>query len=152
MALCAENILTELKRKTDKSKSKVMGEINALQVDIDKAKVSKVTLYENYKDGKLTKELYLKERNQCEQNIKEMTDQLEIMKLEFNDLRSDENNNSFIESFKKYGLISELTPQLVQELVSMIRIYDSDTIEIEWNFEDDFHRVMELIETSLAVS
>jgi hypothetical protein len=52
-----------------------------------------------------------------------------------------------VENFKEHGIISELTPEIVKALVSVIRVYDSDTIEIVWNFEDDFQKAVRFVKS-----
>jgi DNA invertase Pin-like site-specific DNA recombinase len=149
IALSAESIFAELRGRNEKAINQVSQNVSSLKSELEKAKAAKITLYESYKAGKLGKEAYLSEKNRAEQETTALSNSLNERECELSDLRSSMNKNKFVDNFKKHGFIAELTPEIVKKLVSVIRIYDCDTIEIVWNFEDDFLRAVRFMSNHL---
>jgi DNA invertase Pin-like site-specific DNA recombinase len=147
IAISAENIFTELRGKNEKAINQASQNINSLKSEFEKAKAANITLYESYKAGALGKEAYLSEKSRAEQETTALSNTLYERECELDGLRNSMNKNQFVENFKKHGLITGLTPEIIKELVSVIRIYDCDTIEIVWNFEDDFQKAVRFVKS-----
>ena len=146
IALCAESILVQLRANSNSDMAKLVDDMASLQVAIDKSKSSKVALYESYKEGKLTKDIYMEEKNHCEDGIAIMQNRMEKIKFELEALRGEPYSNQFVDSFKTLHQLVELTPQLVSDLVDNIKIYAVDDVGVTWNFVDDYERVFRLLE------
>jgi hypothetical protein len=114
--------------------AKIVDDIASLQTKIDKAKSSKIAMYERYKKGKLTRDMYIEEKNRSEDNITSMQGRLDNMVSEA--LRSEPHVHQFVDSFNEFHHLAE--PQLVSELVAEIKIHTVDDIAVTWNFEDEF--------------
>jgi DNA invertase Pin-like site-specific DNA recombinase len=142
MALCADSFFVQLRDNTKGDTAKIVANITSVQTDIEKAKSAKVALYESYKEGTLTRDMYIEEKKRNDAAISVLLSRMEKMKVELQALRGEETNNRFVDSFKSLGHLSELTPQLVSKLVAAIKIHDSHDIGITWNFEDDYQRVL----------
>jgi len=121
IALCADSIMAELR-------ANASGDMASLQTEIEKAKSFKFTLYESYKEGTLTKEMYLEEKNS-------LLGRMEKLKLELEALSGEPREKPLVQ-------LPELTPQLVSELVEGIKIYTADDIAVAWNFEHMFLLVL----------
>ena len=146
MALCADSILVQLQANINGDIAKIVANISSLQEEIEKAKSSKIALYESYREGKLTKDKYVEEKNSIEGSIAKLQNRLESLKFEMETLQGEQRQNQFVDSFKGLLHLKELTPQLVNELVANIKINTADDISITWNFEDDYQRVVSLLE------
>jgi len=146
IALCADSILVQLKNQASRDIAKKSDGIVTLQTELEKAKTAKVALYEKYKEGSLTKDLYIKERKRSDDENIKMQNSLEKLNAELETLRGETHENQFVDSFKELYQLAELTPQLVSELISVIKIYDTNNLAITWNFEDDYQRVVQHLE------
>ena len=143
VALCADSVLVQLKNQANEDISKIVDDISYLQRSIEKTNAAKVTLYESYKEGSLTKAEYINERNRSESETIKLQNSLEKLNLELETLRSETHKNQFVDSFKELYQLTELTPQLIRELVSVVKIYSTNEIAITWNFEDDYQKVIQ---------
>jgi hypothetical protein len=152
VALKADSIFIELESRSKRAMNQVSQSISALKSDIERARALKITFYESYKAGKLEKDAYLTEKNRVEEGIRVLSSTLDERERELADLQNCAVKNRFVENFKEHGIISELTPEIVKALVSVIRVYDSDTIEIVWNFEDDFQKAVRFVKSHYIVS
>jgi DNA invertase Pin-like site-specific DNA recombinase len=147
MALIADSMLSELKSLAIGTGQKILKNISAMQSSVDNLKQSKIQLYERYKADELTKELYLAERAQIEQELFNLVTRLDESKLNLEQLHAGDTENQFIRRFKDFVDLTNLTQDVVQTLVSAVYVYDPDSIEIEWNYADDFKRMVELVES-----
>ena len=148
MALHADAILTDLKSLANNAEQKMLSEIYALQVLSDNLKQSKVQLYERYKADQLSKDMYLSEREQVEQEIAAISVQLESKKQQREQLLESGTENQFVQRFKNFVDAPCLTESMVQALVSSIKVFTPDDIQITWNFADDFERLGQTFESS----
>ena len=49
--------------------------------------------------------------------------------------------NRFVDGFKKYADIEEITREAMTELLDRIKIYPDKRVEIVWKFADDYERL-----------
>jgi hypothetical protein len=142
MAICADSFFVQLQDHVKGDTAKIVANITSIQTDIEKAKSAKVALYESYKEGTLSKDMYIEEKKRSDADISVLHSRMGKMNINLEALRCEETNNRFVDNFKSLGHLSELTPQLVSKLVAAIKIHDSYDIGITWNFEDDYQRVL----------
>ena len=147
VALYAEAVLNEINDKNANAADEFSNSILLMQNEIVKMNNKKVSLYEDYKEGRISKSKFLDGRQNLEDDIGLKKGEIENAEQVLNGLNECPNGNRFIDSIKKLELVSELTPALVQELISVIRVYNSDLIDIEWKFQDDYEKTIELMDS-----
>lgn len=144
----AEELVQKLNQKLEDELSLLLQSIRKSQEYLERLNALKIEEYEKYLDEQISKEEYLKQREQYNSEIEETT--LQIKKLEtdyeLQKLKNSESENQFVEHFKSMQEIKELTRELVDELVSSIYVYSEKEIEIVWNFADDYARVIEAMQ------
>ena len=145
IALYAETILNDLEAKNSNFITELSNSIHSMDTEIDKMNDKKVSLYGNYKEGKISKSKFLDGRQNLDNDIIKKKGMVENAEQRLNELNERSTGNRFINDMKKFGLVSELTPDLIKELISVIRVYNSDIIDVEWKFQDDYVRTVELI-------
>ncbi|MCL1878438.1 MAG: recombinase family protein [Defluviitaleaceae bacterium] len=140
--LCQNSVNSELKSYAAEAVKKIRKEISAFKISVDKLKQLKIRLYENYRDGKISKELFLVEKERVEQKILGFISRIEENKqrLERSSLG---NKNQF--EFKDFADAPCLTAQMVQVFVSAVYIFSPNSIKVEWNFADDFEGAASLV-------
>ena len=119
--------------------------INSKQKDISKISNFKMNLYEDWKNGDITKEEYLQYRQKYENNIERLKrniDRLQKEKYKNHNV----NKNDWIEKFKMHRGITELSRDIMMELIDSIYVYEDGNISIKFKFEDEFKRCLEYIE------
>ncbi len=126
--LCVETLLNDFNRKADNKARDTKYQLNVLKNEIEKTKTLKIKFYEDFKDGRMSKEIYLRERERCGENILETTNRIENLNYELERLRDRPD--------RQHLVIPELSPQLITGLISEIYVYSLEMIEIEWNFSE----------------
>ena len=103
-----------------------------------------VFLYENYIEGKFTREQYLaeKEDNQdlkekYEEQLQDLKKQLEEQKIKEEQDKEKQRKDSIILQFHNQ---EEITREMLQALVEKITVYPDGKIEILWKFRDELNQ------------
>ena len=109
-------------------------------------------LYPDHKNGLLSLEQYMQFKTQYENKIEEIDKRIGELNMQLNCEEDMGHSNDFIETFKKYENISQLTRQVVVELVHMIHIEENGTINISFNFQDSFEAAQEYIAANKEIA
>ena len=103
-------------------------------------------LYPDWKRGDITQEEYHNLKNDFQEKIKKIDEEIENLKVKLEERENGMENNLFIESFKKLGNIEKLTRPLVLELIDEILIHEGERITIRLKCKDAFEQATEYIE------
>ena len=104
----------------------------------------KQSLYEDWKDGEITKRDYKQMKEDYERRseaIQHILDHLQDKREELD--RSNELENPVLKAYRKSGNINELTRDFLIQLVDHIRIYENGSICVKLRFADEFHVMKE---------
>ena len=96
----------------------------------------KMKLYDDYKDGRMDRDLY-------KQRAEKISGQLDEIKRKIEDA---ENSKKLLEQnelsdkikLKDFLGIQKFDTEKLREIIKVIRVHSQDEIEIEWNFDDIF--------------
>lgn len=106
---------------------------------LEKLSFSKTSMYEQYKNGKLTKEEYLDQKKAVSEQIKQYEEMVRSAKLE--QMQNDKEHNK-IKKFRdlvyKYQNIQELTKEVQEAFIDKVIVYSKERLKIIWKFEDIF--------------
>ena len=127
--------LEKKKQETERCKELRM----MLYSDMKEGIVSKedyVELHDDYKDGRMDRDLY-------KQRAEKISGQLDEIKRKIEDA---ENSKKFLEQnelsdkikLKDFLGIQKFDTEKLREVIKVIRVHSQDEIEIEWNFDDIF--------------
>lgn len=96
-------------------------------------------LYEQYTDGKLSREDFLREKKKYD----EETDRLELRMRELQDSQEAQSGSRQKKAKRISQLLCfaeqiELTEEIKEKLIDKVKVFSDNRIEICWNFESDF--------------
>lgn len=123
--------------------------IAAKEKELAKIMRYKQALYQDWKDGEITRNDY---RHMCEDYERQMVllqsvlDNLNAEREEIENGISVE--NPFLVAFRKYENIDKLTREILIELVDHIKVHEGGDISIRFKFADDCRRIAEYIEVN----
>lgn len=110
--------------------------IKIKQDDICKISNFKRTLYEDWKSDNISKEEYLDYKQKYEDDIEKLKINIEKLQIEKQEYElKDESHNDWIEKFKIQKSITELSRNIMIELVNCIYIYENGDIKINFKFK-----------------
>ena len=91
-------------------------------------------------------ESYTKAINEIEENLKYLYEEKQNYK---NQVQSD---NSWITVFKKYKNITELTKEIIDELINCIYVHEGTKITIDFRFKDEYENALNYIRENEELS
>ena len=122
----------------------MQGEIQQLHKLCEKAKTSKMSLWERYHSGAITKEAFQRESDKIttqaemySEKIAELEDRRKTLEL------SSGEENIFVERYIKQLGITELTQASVDEFIKEVIVYAPDRIEVVLNYADEYLKILE---------
>lgn len=119
------------------------------QNEISKISNFKRSLYEDWKNEDITREEYLEYKRKYENDIERLKRNIERLEIEKQKYESKNiNTNEWIEKFKEQKGISELSRDVMMELIDCIYVKQNGDIKIKFNFEDEFKRCLKYIENN----
>ena len=142
-----------IKRESYSAKSSdqiLRNECQSLYRQIDRIQADKMTLYERYACGNITKEGYVSEKDTLsakEEDLKAqyvMAEQKQALLKE--KIRMSADRISAAEKVTPYQSLTKLTPELAKELIKRIIVRPGKSIRIEWNFSDELSGLVEFPE------
>lgn len=142
-----EQLFNRVKKQSHNDISDMTEQIRQLKAALSKLRASKVNAYEKYKDGTLDRDSYASRKVDISNQIKKA--EARIVELEATLQSSYQVNGqpySIIESFKRYEGFTELSKEMVDELINCIYVYGSGAIEIVWNHMDEYIRIVQCAE------
>lgn len=119
------------------------------QSEISNISNFKRTLYEDWKNEDITREEYLEYKQKYENDIERLKQNIGRLEKEKQRYENQSiSNNEWIEKFKKKKGITELSRDIMMELIDCIYVKENGDIIIKFKFEDEFKRCLEYIENN----
>ena len=131
-----------------KSKSKRLEDtIAAKEKELAKIMRYKQALYQDWKDGEITRNDYRHMSEDYEQQIEAFTRIMQTLTAEQEQLENGVDAESpCLTAFLKYRNIDKLTREILGELIDHIKVYEGGNISVKFKYADEFRRIAEYIE------
>lgn len=97
---------------------------------------SKTALYEQYREGNLSREEYKAEKQELSRKIQEY---LDLLNTDDKEEESDD-RSEWLSLIDKYKNETQLTPELQEAFIERVIVYSADRIKVVWKFEDAFEK------------
>lgn len=121
----------------------------AKEQEIQRCKELRDMLYEDLKDGIVSKEDYAElyegynsRRKKAEEAVRKLRN--EIQKV----MEAKTDKYEWLRYFKEYQNIGELSRMAVVELVDRVKVFDKNHVEIDFNFQDCFQSALRQIQSA----
>lgn len=146
-----ENVLRQIDaaKRQKKGSSHLEKALHSQQTERDRCMRTMLDLYPDWKNGILSQEEYLTLKTNLQESIASLDQSIEHLKKSIKSTdRQSEFENPFIEHFRKYQTISELSRPIVAELIESIYVYEDRIIRIVPRFQTDYENLLEYIESN----
>ena len=132
----------------EKSKIKRIEDTIAIQNEIlQKNNMLKMGIYEDFKTGLLDRTEYDSLKAELSERINETVAAIEHLKEMQRELAEDiAKQQSWIEQFRQYENLGEITRKMIVHLVERINVYENAEIEIVFRHQDQVNEIMQFIE------
>lgn len=118
--------------------SKAKEEKRLTEIQIENCRVSRLDLYHRWKEGMLTKEEYIKKKDELNQRGAEGQKRLEQLEAYLEDAVLAVGVPEQDKSLSMLMKAENLSQELVDELIEKIEVYSGNRIEIKWKVMDIF--------------
>lgn len=121
-----------------------------LIAEITDIKARKIMLYESYAEEHISREQYLMEKEKLDAVLKEkeaLHTQLSTLVADNSDLKQE--MDKVHETVMSYGNFAKLKPEIVEQFIEQVTIFDKEHIEIQYVFEDLVEKVLSKLEPSV---
>ena len=132
----------------EKSKIKKIDDNLAIQNElIQKHNLLKIGIYEDFKDGLLDRAEYDTLKAELSERISAAEASVELLSSERRELvEGITSQQSWIEQFRQYKNITELSRKMIMHLVERINIFEDASIEIVFRHRDQIKDILEYLE------
>jgi len=111
----------------------MLKQLDSLREALNQIKQQSDDLYESFVLGKISKAKYVMQRDTLKKKSGSLSDRIASLRADIENIRSDIGpQNRFLDVFKQYAEVQELTDEIVDDVLSRVRVYPDLTVEIEW--------------------
>lgn len=103
----------------------------------------KEKLYGDYADEILTREDFLNYNELYSKRIEEYDRKITELEAERQNLQTAPNAYPFLDVYRKYRKLEEITRPMVVELIEKIEVYEGNRVEIMFRFQDEIADLLE---------
>lgn len=119
-------------------------DIEDLEKQAEAIRVEQIKLYESYADGVLLRDAYIEKKKALSEKLAALQDSIRTEKEEQECADElDEEIHALTKQASEKTYIGGLTKECVDAFVSMVYLYDDQTMKIEFNCEDVIRRALE---------
>lgn len=121
--------------------------LEAKRQEQDKVSRYKLDLYPDWKSGLLSKEEYLALKEKFDRQLSQLEEAIAHIEEEIARYRDSAGaDNQFIAHFLKHQNLDSLTREVIVELIEMIYVHEGGTITVEFKYQDEYQRLLDLLE------
>lgn len=116
------------------------------RAELEKAEKRKLNLYEDLKDGIISKKEYLQLKAEYDRRISEAETAIGSYEQEMKLILENKSSmHEWIKEFKQHRNIQSLDRNAAVVMIKRVMVYSADRIEVTYNFEDEFARCSEYV-------
>lgn len=149
LAVSMQDVLTDLEKRQIKAKksSRLESMLESKLQEHERISRFKMDLYPDWKSGLLSKTEFLALKEQFDRQLEQLDGMIARIKEEIRAYReTGSSENQFIAHFRKHRNLDCLTREVIVELVEMIYVHEGGTVTVEFKYQDEYKRLLDLIE------
>ena len=138
----------EIKRKENRCRAiseitKIKEEKRILEMKMEHCKTSRLNLYRQWKEQRITKDEYIRKRDEYEEQEERYQVRMQKVDERLRQLIAEQEEKKPDCDLQVYSGIQTLTKEMADELMERIDVYDGDRAEITWKFENSIRVLSE---------
>lgn len=117
--------------------------------ELDTATSRLDSVYEDWKNGDIDRGQYIRMRSKYDEQAEQLRAEIDRIESACRTMEKGiSREDPFLTAFLKYKNIEELSRGILVELVDTILVHEDGAIDIRFNFDDQYRRIMEFIENN----
>ena len=149
LAVSMDQLVNDLKSQNVRAakSSRLEKMLQLKEEEYEKVSRCRIDLYPDWKAGILSKDEYLSQKAKIGEQLEQIEIAIANIKEEISKYQSAPvSENKFISSFLRYRNIQVLTREVIVELIEMIYVHEGGTITIQFKYQDEYQRLLDLID------
>ena len=149
LAVSMDQLVNDLKSQNVRAakSSRLEKMLQLKEEEYEKVSRCRIDLYPDWKAGILSKDEYLSLKAKIGEQLEQIEIAIANIKEEISKYQSAPvSENKFISSFLRYCNIQVLTREVIVELIEMIYVHEGGTITIQFKYQDEYQRLLDLID------
>ena len=149
LAVSMDQLVNDLKSQNVRAakSSRLEKMLQLKEEEYEKVSRCRIDLYPDWKAGILSKDEYLSLKAKIGEQLEQIEIAIANIKEEISKYQSAPvSENKFISSFLRYRNIQVLTREVIVELIEMIYVHEGGTITIHFKYQDEYQRLLDLID------
>ena len=149
LAVSMDQLVNDLKSQNVRAakSSRLEKMLQLKEEEYEKVSRCRIDLYPDWKAGILSKDEYLSLKAKIGEQLEQIEIAIANIKEEISKYQSAPvSENKFISSFLRYRNIQVLTREVIVELIEMIYAHEGGTITIQFKYQDEYQRLLDLID------
>ena len=141
--------VAEIKADIDRETPAIERKIAEAHRLLRKLQVGKMDLYEDYRQGKITRDKFMATQKKRQQEGDQLNASLALLEAELEKLKKkSERMNALEADAKEAEMLPCYRPDVIRRLVKCVRVYGAGWIEIDLLANDDF--ITEILESAVS--
>lgn len=130
----------------DQETPQLKKKIAETQRSLQRLQNGKLDLYEEYRQGKITREKFIATQEKRQREADRLSEELTQLEEQLEKLvKKSEQIDKMAEDAKDIGMLSEYRPDVIRRLISKVYVYGNGRIEIDLLSNDDF--ILDILES-----
>ena len=149
LAVSMDQLVNDLKSQNVRAakSSRLEKMLQLKEEEYEKVSRCRIDLYPDWKAGILSKDEYLSLKAKIGEQLEQIEIAIANIKEEISKYQSAPvSENKFISGFLRYRNIQVLTREVIVELIEMIYVHEGGTITIQFKYQDEYQRLLDLID------
>ena len=149
LAVSMDQLVNDLKSQNVRAakSSRLEKMLQLKEEEYEKVSRCRIDLYPDWKAGILSKDEYLSLKAKIGEQLEQIEIAIANIKEEISKYQSAPvSENKFISNFLRYRNIQVLTREVIVELIEMIYVHEGGTITIQFKYQDEYQRLLDLID------
>lgn len=126
--------------------------LKILEQKVEKQKNLKKMVYEDWKLGNISEDEYKEYSISYTDSIEKMQENIQHIEEELEKFNKNDNNSIWIDKFTKYRNITQLSKEVVDELIEDIYVHEGKEITIKFKYEDEYQKAIEYIKRNESLT
>mgnify|MGYP000982156961 FL=1 len=149
LAVSMDQLVNDLKSQNVRAakSSRLEKMLQLKEEEYEKVSRCRIDLYPDWKAGILSRDEYLSLKAKIGEKLEQIEIAIANIKEEISKYQSAPvSENKFISNFLRYRNIQVLTREVIVELIEMIYVHEGGTITIQFKYQDEYQRLLDLID------
>jgi len=143
LAVELSSVLKEYHQQDRKDTRAMLKQLGTLKDALDQAKQRFDSLYESFVLGEISKDEYVTQKANLREVADVLSNRITSLTVDIENGNADNAlQNRFVDTFKQYADVQELTDKIVDDVLTQIRVYPDLSVEIDWNYQDDLQKLV----------